>query len=128
MSSITPHHPDLVVGPDGVARCAWPGLAHADYRDYHDREWGKPVHGETALFMAARLGKKVALKKLLELGASPYARAGRVSISADGERQHEVQHALEANQHAISTLSPNETHPYASLLCHAASAGVIVAS
>ena len=49
MTGSTPHHPDLVVGPDGVARCAWQGLAHADYRDYHDREWGKPVHGETAL-------------------------------------------------------------------------------
>ncbi|WP_298890304.1 DNA-3-methyladenine glycosylase I [uncultured Serinicoccus sp.] len=40
---------DLTVGPDGVARCGWPGLQHADYRDYHDREWGKPVHGESAL-------------------------------------------------------------------------------
>ena len=48
MTSGTPH-PDLLVGPDGVVRCAWPGLAHAVYRDYHDREWGKPVHGETAL-------------------------------------------------------------------------------
>lgn len=48
MTSTAPH-PDLMVGPDGVARCAWPGLGHADYRDYHDREWGKPVHGETAL-------------------------------------------------------------------------------
>lgn len=42
-------HPDLAVGPDGVVRCAWPGLGHGIYRDYHDREWGKPVHGETAL-------------------------------------------------------------------------------
>ena len=49
-STTTAQHPDLALGPDGVARCAWPGLAHADYRDYHDREWGKPVHGETALF------------------------------------------------------------------------------
>ncbi|WP_066641694.1 DNA-3-methyladenine glycosylase I [Serinicoccus hydrothermalis] len=40
---------DLFVGPDGVTRCGWPGINHADYRDYHDREWGKPVHGETAL-------------------------------------------------------------------------------
>ena len=47
--SITTPHPDLTVGPDGVVRCAWPGLAHADYRDYHDREWGKPVHGEGPL-------------------------------------------------------------------------------
>jgi DNA-3-methyladenine glycosylase I len=45
----TAPHPDLFVGPDGVVRCSWPGLSHADYRDYHDREWGKPVHGETAL-------------------------------------------------------------------------------
>lgn len=43
------HDPDLSVGPDGVVRCGWPGIHHADYRDYHDREWGKPVHGETAL-------------------------------------------------------------------------------
>jgi DNA-3-methyladenine glycosylase I len=47
--TITAPHPDLHVGPDGVVRCGWPGLTHADYRDYHDREWGKPVHGETAL-------------------------------------------------------------------------------
>lgn len=47
--SIGEAHPDLTTGPDGVVRCAWPGLAHADYRDYHDREWGKPVHGESAL-------------------------------------------------------------------------------
>lgn len=47
--TMTAPHADLVVGPDGVVRCSWPGLSHADYRDYHDREWGKPVHGETAL-------------------------------------------------------------------------------
>lgn len=47
--TLTAPHADLAVGPDGVIRCAWPGLGHADYRDYHDREWGKPVHGETAL-------------------------------------------------------------------------------
>lgn len=38
-----------VVGEDGLRRCPWaaaPGLL----RDYHDREWGLPVHGETALF------------------------------------------------------------------------------
>lgn len=40
---------DLHVGPDGVARCGWSGIHHADYRDYHDREWGKPVHGEAPL-------------------------------------------------------------------------------
>jgi DNA-3-methyladenine glycosylase I len=38
-----------VVGPDGVARCPWAGAA-ADYVSYHDDEWGRPVHGTTALF------------------------------------------------------------------------------
>lgn len=38
-----------VVGEDGLARCPW---ADADplLRDYHDAEWGVPVHGERALF------------------------------------------------------------------------------
>ncbi|WP_406829809.1 DNA-3-methyladenine glycosylase I [Pedococcus sp. KACC 23699] len=39
----------LVVGEDGVARCAWAGST-ADYLDYHDTEWGVPVHGEQALY------------------------------------------------------------------------------
>ncbi|GHF68820.1 DNA-3-methyladenine glycosylase I [Streptomyces mashuensis] len=43
---------DVVVGPDGLARCPW-GLeaeSRADYRLYHDTEWGRPVHGDDALF------------------------------------------------------------------------------
>ncbi|HET8615622.1 MAG TPA: DNA-3-methyladenine glycosylase I [Actinomycetales bacterium] len=39
----------LVVGEDGRARCAWAGLT-ADYTAYHDDEWGRAVHGESALF------------------------------------------------------------------------------
>ena len=39
----------LVVGSDGVARCAWAGSA-PDYLTYHDTEWGVPVHGEQALY------------------------------------------------------------------------------
>ncbi|MGH3673324.1 MAG: DNA-3-methyladenine glycosylase I [Pseudonocardiaceae bacterium] len=38
-----------VAGPDGHLRCPWAGPA-ADYRTYHDHEWGVPVHGEVALF------------------------------------------------------------------------------
>jgi DNA-3-methyladenine glycosylase I len=38
-----------VVGEDGLGRCAWAGST-ADYLDYHDLEWGTPVHGETPLF------------------------------------------------------------------------------
>ncbi|MEJ5944928.1 DNA-3-methyladenine glycosylase I [Pseudokineococcus basanitobsidens] len=38
-----------VVGDDGRGRCPW-GDAPADYRRYHDEEWGRPVTGEAALF------------------------------------------------------------------------------
>jgi len=40
---------DLVVGDDGLVRCPW-GNSTSDYQAYHDQEWGREVHGETALF------------------------------------------------------------------------------
>jgi DNA-3-methyladenine glycosylase I len=39
----------LVLGSDGLARCAW-AAASADYQRYHDEEWGRAVHGESRLF------------------------------------------------------------------------------
>jgi DNA-3-methyladenine glycosylase I len=39
----------LVVGDDGRTRCAW-GSGTADYREYHDHEWGVPVRGDRAIF------------------------------------------------------------------------------
>ena len=39
----------MLVGPDGVARCAWVG-DDPEYRRYHDEEWGVPLHGDRALF------------------------------------------------------------------------------
>ena len=36
-------------GPDGRLRCPW-GLGTPDYLAYHDQEWGRPVHGEAALY------------------------------------------------------------------------------
>lgn len=36
-------------GPDGKPRCPW-GLSTEDYVAYHDEEWGRPVHGDDALF------------------------------------------------------------------------------
>jgi DNA-3-methyladenine glycosylase I len=39
----------LVRGQDGVVRCGW-GASNLEYLGYHDSEWGRPVHGETALF------------------------------------------------------------------------------
>jgi DNA-3-methyladenine glycosylase I len=40
---------------DGLVRCDWavgkPGSADFNlYRDYHDKEWGQPLHGTIALF------------------------------------------------------------------------------
>jgi len=35
----------LIQHPDGKIRCFWAG-DHADYIDYHDNEWGKPVTGK----------------------------------------------------------------------------------
>ena len=36
------------MGEDGVARCPWAGTTPSVMRDYHDREWGNRVHGESA--------------------------------------------------------------------------------
>jgi DNA-3-methyladenine glycosylase I len=36
-------------GPDGKTRCPW-ALGTPDYLDYHDHEWGRPLHGERELF------------------------------------------------------------------------------
>ena len=39
----------LSVDLDGRARCRW-GASAAEYIDYHDTEWGVPLHGDDALF------------------------------------------------------------------------------
>ena len=36
-------------GPDGLLRCPW-ALGTADYRAYHDQEWGRPVRSEAGIF------------------------------------------------------------------------------
>jgi DNA-3-methyladenine glycosylase I len=38
-----------VPGPDGGLRCPW-ALSAPEYLAYHDEEWGRPVHGDTAIF------------------------------------------------------------------------------
>ena len=40
---------DLRIAPDGLARCAWVG-DDPEYARYHDEEWGRPLHGDRALF------------------------------------------------------------------------------
>jgi DNA-3-methyladenine glycosylase I len=37
------------VGTDGVIRCDW-GNGSAEYADYHDNEWGRPVGDDRRLF------------------------------------------------------------------------------
>ncbi|MEU7279759.1 DNA-3-methyladenine glycosylase I [Streptomyces sp. NPDC045431] len=39
----------VVPGPDGKPRCPW-GVSATEYVPYHDEEWGRPVHGDDALF------------------------------------------------------------------------------
>ncbi len=41
--------PGVTLGDDGVARCAWADSA-AEYRAYHDTEWGFPVSDDHRLF------------------------------------------------------------------------------
>lgn len=46
---MTPVTGVAVPGPDRKLRCPW-GLSTDDYVTYHDEEWGRPVHGDDALF------------------------------------------------------------------------------
>jgi DNA-3-methyladenine glycosylase I len=38
-----------LAGTDGLARCPW-CLGSAEYLNYHDQEWGRPVRDDTGLF------------------------------------------------------------------------------
>ena len=53
LTTILNFNPDLtpssVAGPDGKLRCPW-GLNPPEYIAYHDEEWGRPLHGDTAIF------------------------------------------------------------------------------
>ncbi len=40
---------DILVGDDGMGRCAWSGSA-AEYLRYHDEEWGQPIRGDQKLY------------------------------------------------------------------------------
>ncbi|TPW71083.1 DNA-3-methyladenine glycosylase I [Schumannella sp. 10F1B-5-1] len=39
----------MVTGDDGLTRCGWCG-DDPEYQRYHDEEWGRPLHGDRALF------------------------------------------------------------------------------
>jgi DNA-3-methyladenine glycosylase I len=38
-----------LIGTDGVPRCSW-GNSAPDYVEYHDTEWGVPLHGQDELY------------------------------------------------------------------------------
>jgi DNA-3-methyladenine glycosylase I len=38
-----------LAGPDGALRCPW-ALSAEEYVAYHDEEWGRPIHGDDALY------------------------------------------------------------------------------
>lgn len=60
-----------ILGEDGVARCPW-GSAVGVLRDYHDREWGVPMHGEAAIFERLSLeGAQAGLSWLTILNKRP---------------------------------------------------------
>jgi DNA-3-methyladenine glycosylase I len=44
--------PTTLAGNDGIVRCGWVTEAGTDLAEYHDGEWGTPVHSEAGLFEA----------------------------------------------------------------------------
>ncbi|GAB4588601.1 DNA-3-methyladenine glycosylase I [Nocardia sp. IFM 10818] len=40
---------EVDISADGYVRCGWSEGSQL-YRDYHDQEWGRPLHGDDALF------------------------------------------------------------------------------
>jgi len=46
----------VIVGNDGIARCAWAGPGGTPLSRYHDAVWGTRTYSKTALFEALTLG------------------------------------------------------------------------
>jgi DNA-3-methyladenine glycosylase I len=60
---------------DGRTRCAW-ALSAPEYVTYHDEEWGRPLHGEAALFERLTLeGFQSGLSWIVVLRKRPAFRA-----------------------------------------------------
>ncbi len=75
--------PDVVVGDDGLARCGW-GATDPEYRRYHDEEWGRPLHGDRALFEKLSLeGFQAGLSWITILRRRPAFRAAFCDFDID---------------------------------------------
>ncbi|MET0974849.1 MAG: DNA-3-methyladenine glycosylase I [Leifsonia sp.] len=73
----------LVVGDDGLARCAW-GANDPEYRRYHDEEWGTPLHDERRLFEKLCLeGFQAGLSWITILRKRPAFRAAFADFDPD---------------------------------------------
>jgi DNA-3-methyladenine glycosylase I len=46
---MTEQRPAVILGDDGIPRCSW-GSGDAEYRRYHDEEWGVELRGDRPLF------------------------------------------------------------------------------
>lgn len=46
---MNPHQEGIIIGPDQLPRCWWPG-EHPDYIEYHDTTWGYPTADDRTLF------------------------------------------------------------------------------
>lgn len=85
---------DTRTGPDGRERCAWVG-DDDEYRRYHDQEWGRPLHGDRALFEKLSLeGFQAGLSWITILRKRPafrtaFAGFDPVTVAAFGEAEVE---------------------------------------
>ncbi|TFB99822.1 DNA-3-methyladenine glycosylase I [Cryobacterium adonitolivorans] len=75
--------PSVVVGDDGVARCGW-AANDAEYRRYHDEEWGRPLRDEQRLFEKLCLeGFQAGLSWITILRRRPAFRAAFAGFDVD---------------------------------------------
>jgi DNA-3-methyladenine glycosylase I len=47
---------DVIIGHDGIARCAWAGAGGTAFSHYHDEVWGTATYDGPAMFEALTLG------------------------------------------------------------------------
>ena len=84
----------VVVGDDGLARCPW-GASTPDYVAYHDTEWGRPVHGDVAIFERLTLEAFqsglawITILRKRESFRAAFAGFDLAAVAAYGERDRE---------------------------------------
>ncbi len=84
----------LVVGDDGLPRCGW-GASTPDYVVYHDTEWGRPVHGDVAIFERLTLEafqsglSWITILRKRESFRAAFAGFDLAAVAAYGERDRE---------------------------------------